>query len=574
MEIKIVRQAEISGSIQTDTYGIQSSKRSIAITHNGESLYWTIRKLTNTNQRELDEDQDELVFDELNAYFATLPVFTQDMVFEVYKEINTVLKNVGVVEDDSLEDIIESVSPLMTRLFSFFDQASLTDWTWNKCGVRMHPDIKERFESSMPGSAERTYLTADYYELIPLSIIVRAASPVWCEFSELIRNIVANTHRDYFCYKLIERSWPALSPAMRRLELFVRHTVGNDCNNDAVVLAGIGTEAFVHWVLSSVVVKRMPFVDVLQRGDSPTPVVSALYNHVRKRVTAVIAGTPKISHKHTSDSSGGSDPDNNLSYLEGFRNRQPLSIGQEAVGEHYLRKNVLEIKSGIISPNSLLHRIAPDINVSTVIDAMQSATKLQRSAIIEEQVIIASWLFHPYSQARTVGMIDKELTINMLGMAQAVFMHLSQKDEFANSGFLDLAALVSADYKISDIEESIHVVGETVDKPRAVDAEDFKKHYPIERQLGAKKINIALLDVETLIKKLQAYDITCTFSDSTLKQIQGPGGTRRLYLRRDMITVAMNFCKYLATRSVIKRSPDEIYQERVLARQASTIGHF
>lgn len=552
MELRVVNHEQLTGgSINSREYNARKRRKIIMIEHNGAQLLWNFPpRMGNMSQGESEEDVE--IFNELNMYIATLPVFTQDAMFAIYSQINYILK--AEVSQDEVESIIESIRPLADNLFSLISEEHLYNWTWTSLRPRIPADIKEEFNDSMPGTPERTYLNKDYKALIPLAIVMRLACPFWFEFAYLTRDVLNREHRDVYTYSLIQQSWPAACEAMERLELFTDYTIGNDRNSDAAVLAGISSEEFVYWTLSSTVVKRLTIVDVMG-GPSSTPVVSALFNHIRYRVQSVTSSSPQVTHKYATDT--GTGDENNLSYLEGFRNRQAMSIGQEMVNIIYIENTVKDLLEGKIPPNSLLDRVAPGIDVALVQDALISSKRLQHVALIDQQVLLAAWLFHPYNQARAVGNFKKSETIALLALAQAVYLHF---------GEIDLAKLVTSEYTTIDNNSGIHRMGDSVDSLRPGDREILRKHFPVEHVHGKKIRNPVINDVEELVKNLDQYEIECTFSDNTLRALQGKNVSRAVFLPRNFVKKLIDVVRKLSERPIIKLDPDEVYQKLIQAK--------
>lgn len=549
MELRVVNHELLGGgAINSREYNTRKRRKIVMIEHNGEQLLWNFPpRMGNMSQGDSEEDIE--IFNEINQYIATLPVFTQDSMFAIYSQINYILK--AEVNQDEIEGIIESIRPLAENLFSFISEEHLTNWTWKTLRPRIPDNVEEHFNDSMPGSVERTYLLGDYHGLIPLAIVIRLACPFWFEFAYLTRDVINREHRDTYTYSLIQEAWPAKCKAMQRLELFTDYTVGNDRNSDAAVLLGISSEEFIHWAMASTVVKRLTIVDVMG-GPSSTPVVSALFNHIRYRVTSVTTSSPQVTHKYATDT--GTGDENNLSYLEGFRNRQAMSIGQELVNIVYIENTVKELTEGKIPVYSLLDRVAPGIGVELVQDALVSAKRLQRSAIIDEQVLLAAWLFHPYSQARAVGNFKKSETIALLALAQAVYLHF---------GEIELAKLVTASYTMTDNNSGIHRMGDSVDSLRPGDRELLRQHFPVEHVHGKRIRNPVINDIEELVRNLDQYEIECNFSDETLRAVQGKNVSRSIFLPRNFVKKLIDVVRKLSERPIVKLDPDQVYQNLI-----------
>lgn len=568
MKIMVIGQSDITGEKDEGAYSYDKTnrRRFIIVEHGDEKLQWNFPPRT-WNQ---EIDTNVGAFDQINAYLVLLDEATQAAIFAEYKNIFTVLRSINIRHDEC-ETLIEAIRPHAQRLFSYIDPHHFSEWVWNK----LRPIIPAtasaiKFDpNTMPGTRERTYLRDDYMGLIPLAIIVRMACPFWFDFLALTKGQLNPEHKDMLTYSLIEQAWPAKSPALKRLEEFVDHTVGNDRNNPAATLAGIGTDDFVYWALASLVINRLPIVDVMGWNHA-TPVVSALYNYVRHRVSTIGSSQPAIKNKFAETSYSADE--NNQSYLEGFRNRIALTVGQESYGDYYLERQMklilgnnaidLEDFNLLEQEYSLLNRVAPGIDPELIVDALASTKVLHSIALSDEQINIASWLFHPYSQVRAVGNLFKERVVVMLALAQAVLLHLGKND---------LAILVSAGYERVDSSGHNHFIGESVSPLRANERENYRATFPLEQRPNSKKTkNFVFEDVYRIVRELQDYDINCTFSEATLRKIQGNNPNRKYSLNRNSVHMFMEYVKYLAERPIVRIDPDAIYQ-RLLQENMTNI---
>lgn len=577
MQIKIMTQAELDAEraadfarrgegLVADTLGgeyetsARKSKRNMIVEHGVERLLFNFPPRTWNNEN----DTNTSAFDAINLYFAQLPPNKQASIFAIYQEIHNILRATNMQQDEC-EDLIEAIRPLATQLFEQINPGEFYDWVWVRLKPRIPVSVETSFDpDTMPGTRERTYLLEDYRGLIPLAIIVRMAVPIWFDFIALTKSVLSAEHKDMLAYSLIENSWPAQSLAMKRLEQFVDHTIGNDRNSPQATLLGIGSDDYVHWALSSLVVNRLPVVDVLG-ANTLTPVVSALYNHIRHRISQLATSQPAIKNKFAETSYSADE--NNQSYLENFRNRIALTVGQEAQGDFYLEQQIARVLNDVgweddaplfTTPDgrdefSLIERVAPGIDYELVRDALASVQQLHSLPLVDEQITIAAWLFHPYSQVRAVGNLRKERIVSMLGLAQAVLLH---------HGKIDLAILVSAAYSRNETQGA-RLIGESIVSLRAADRETYRSVFPLEqRSRNQKKVrNFVFEDVYELVRSLQEYEIRCSFSDAALRKLQGNNPSREYYLRKDAVMMFMEYVKYLATRPVVRISPEKVYEE-------------
>lgn len=557
MKIRVVGQSAVSGDDVDDVgvLGKSKSRRFILVEHGDEiPLQWNIPPRSWTVTANSTEETNADVFDQINAYFAILPMETQAAIFEEYRNIHDVLRATNMQQDECV-DLILAIRPIAERLFSHIDPAHFSNWVWTYLRPRIPATIKSAFDAdTMPGTSERTYVIEDYKALIPLAIIVRMACPFWFHFATITAKELSRELKDIHTLSLIENAWPVHTHAMKRLEQFVEHTVQPaDRNNPAATLMGISSDNYVYWILSGMVISRLPTVDVL--GTNPdAPVVGALYNFIVSRVNSVVSSQPAIKNKFA-ETSYSSD-ENNQSYLEGFRNRIALTVGQEAYGDYYLERQIEMVMRGERDPYSMVERIAPGIDYNLIIDAITSAkAALINDVPVDEQITIAACLFHPYSQVRTVGNLLNERVVSLLGLAQAILLHHDKQD---------LALLVTAKYERKSADrdaDATFYVGDVIASLRASEREAYRPIFPMEQRSRKKVRNFVFDDVYTLVHSLQEYDITCTFSDETLRRVKGNNPNRQYFLRRDAVTMFMEYMKWLATREIVRIDPDAIYQQ-------------
>lgn len=532
---------------------MQSANKVILVEHKGVVLQWNIlNKIWNST----DVETNNASFDPINAYLKTLSPETQDSIFKVYCDIREVMTSSRSKGVDEEEELIDATRPLAMKLFGLINQTHFHSWVWQQLRPTIPPNIKEKFDPvTMPGSRERTYLLEDYRALIPLAIIVRMAVPFWMDFIYLTKGSISREHRDMLVYSIIQGTWPSKCAAMERLREFTAHTIGNDINHPAVILLGIGSDNFVQWALSGLVISKLPMLDVMG-NNTKAPVAPALFQAIRTRVSTVTNGQAKITKKFAETSS---NDDNNQSFLEGFRTRLALTIGQELTGSHYLLLELDRVAKRDMNPYGMLRRVCPNIDFALVEDSIRSANELAAQYIIDEQVDIAAWLFNPYSQARATGNLHKEEMIALIGMAQAVFLTM---------GHLDFAILVSGRYDPNNLTANT-VVGEAISSIKPNDRIAFREYFPAEQQTRPSRpmVNMVFEDVMAFAKRLQNYDITCTFSEAVNNAYRGGNINRRYYIRRDAATMFMNLGVELATRVEVEIDPMQIYNEHYANKQ-------
>lgn len=559
MKISLMNQAELSGDNSlNNSYGKSASRRFIVTEHNNQRLHWNMQTRTWSSKDIAAMNVFSTAFDQINQYFAYLPEQQQQAIFNKYKEIHNVLRSVTRVADQC-EDLVAAITPIVTELFNCINPEHLSNWVWNvlRPPIPASSTAKTFDRDTMPGTRERTYLYDDYIGLIPAVIAFRMVCPFWFDFVELTYDNVNKEHRELVPYGLLSETWLVKSDAMLRLEEFVDHTVGNEKYNPAAILLGIGSSNFVYWIISALVINRIVTVDIMGlRPDKQ--VVSALYNFIVTRVSGLYSSQPNVNNKFA-ESSYASD-ENNQSFLEGFRHRIELTVGQEADGDYAIERVLDQLLKGSRDPLDILERVAPGIDHNLVRDALATATRLDIGLVCDAQINFAAWLFHPYSQVRASNNFHSGRILTLLGLAQAVLLH---------QGKVDLAMIVTAQCVRAVNDGSVHVLGETIATFKASDREVYRSTFPLEKPTRnpTKPINYVMEDIYKLVLSLQDYDITCSFSDETLAKVQGTNTSRRYFLKKNAVTMVMEYAVELANRPIIRADPDLIYQQ-LAARMA------
>lgn len=555
MKISLMNQAELTGASNVDnSYGKSASRRFIVTEHNNERLHWNMQSRTWSSKDTETMAVFSSAFDQINQYFAYLPEAQQQRIFNKYAEIHGVLRSVTRVADQC-EDLVAAITPMVEDLYNCINQEHFYNWVWNvlRPPIPQSSSAKVFDPETMPGTRERTYLYDDYLNLIPTIIASRVVCPFWFDFVELTYDNVNKEHRELVPFGLLSDTWLVKSPGMLRLEEFVDHTVGNEKYNPAAILLGIGSSNFVYWIIAALVINRIVTVDVMGlRPDKQ--VVSALYNFIVTRVSGLYSSQPNVNNKFA-ESSYASD-ENNQSFLEGFRHRIELTPGQEADGDYYLERALDKLLAGTRDPLDLLERVAPGIDHRLVRDSLASATRMDISLVCDAQINMAAWLFHPYSQVRASNNFRSERILTLLGLAQAVLLH---------QGKVDLATLVTGQYVRTVNDGSIHVLGETVATLKANEREVYRATFPMEKitRNQNKTTNYVMEDIYALVLSLQDYDISCTFSPETLAKVQGDNTSRRYFLKKNAVSMVMDYAVELANRPIIRADPDLIYQQLI-----------
>lgn len=450
--------------------------------HKGQVLRWST--VPQVFKPEVD------VFKHINQYWSTLPVQTQDQIFEVFERIHKTYNDIW--DQDRL---MIALRPLVAELFYLHPQESIQFWVNLKSDILVPPSVKTRFDvnEGMIGTRERTYLVDDYKKLIALAISMRLMIPVWGEFINRGRKEFGTIYKEYQAYQLLAHSPVIDCEAMERLRTFIEHTIPKDHPIDGAIINAISREDFPVWVTSITVVRRLCYADVSGIDRDGSSLVTYLYNFIDNKVKTIDSQMGKIMDKTSSETS--SDGENNLSKLEGFKVKQTVTSGdicsiqvfiEQAIG-YAIKQSQTQVK--LEKPNCLLSRMCEDEDFPTLVENSFTAaiTSLQNDKLTVPQVSLAGWVLSSLIPVRSLPYLSKIDVISMMAISQA---YLWKND------YKDLAVLVTASPKESH-NHGMHTITDArllVSKPTR---EEFSTYFPYMRRTSSRAKNIRPINLVT-----------------------------------------------------------------------------
>lgn len=492
----------------------EDSDSMVAVSHNNEIIYWDMLSRTINGAKE--EEAGSNVFQHLNHFLGSLDMNRQNQMFDLYKRIYTVFQNIMETGGDDVEIIARKIRPLLGRIFALVPEDEVVKWTWLTLVPGYPVDIRDVFTSDMPGSPERTYLTEDYRRLIPMAIVIRLAFPVIAEYIHTSRDELGKLHKESGAFTLLYDSWVYNSEPMRRLYVFVDHTVGSDKENDNAIMSGIGSQNFIEWVLAFLVIRRLMKVDI--RGNTQPSVVSTLYNAIDTRVKQIITGGRNIKIKKEQKDTG-TDPDNNYSILESFRTKEEMTTGDLSIFREYISRQIkIATTEPVHPPTSLVGRLDQSIPRSLIQDCYNIQQKRKNYEYKPIQIILVMWLLSDYISPRVAPHLNKGNLIALIAIAQAYFVHKQM---------YDFAILAGSSYRlnINDSERPISEGASAIPKQMMVNFTDVFPFYKKGGFDGGTSRTLTLLPQATIdeyVHSLKSYEIIPAMSKDMLKILGVP----------------------------------------------------
>lgn len=489
----------------------EDSDQMVCVSHNGTSIYWNMVSRTINNSKE--EEMGSNIFEPLNKYLESLDSVKQDTLFNYYVAARNVFENLISSGMDDVESLARKLRPILSSMFNLFPEHEVYEWTWKSFVPGFPVDVRDAFTSDMPGTPERTYLISDYQRLIPVAIISRLAFPIITEYIHTARDDLGKLFKESSAFTLFYDSWIYKSEAMRRLYVFVDHTVGNDKHNDNAIMSGIGAEKFVEWVLAFLIIRRLMKAGV--RGNSTPSVISSLYHGIDTRVRQIMTGGRNIKIKRYIETNGAEQ--DNLSILECFRTKEEITTGDLAIFREYIKRQIdiaLDVKTKA-PEHSLISRIDPTLPKQLIVDCYEVHKNRKNYEFKPIQIIMVMWVVSDYISPMVAPHLNRGNVIALISIVQAYFIHRKM---------YDFAILVGASYRmnINDFDRTISEGAASIPKNVML---KFQEIFPYLKRGGfeggnsRQQVLLPSLTIDEYVRTLKSYEITPNLPRSAFEML-------------------------------------------------------
>lgn len=420
----------------------------------------------------------EQVYNDINAYWASLPMSRQDAIWQDYVEIHEMVNTINHFSRMH-EQLRRKVADLMSH--HPFDEIKY--YVERSSKVKYPKDLKDAYGVGAP-EGSLTYLRGEYIELISLIIQLRPMIPVWGEYIDKCKSELGTHHKDYQAGLLLAQSAVPASAPFKRLHEYITAYLGDITSPQLILaanMAGISTANLPDSLLNTIIVKRLSVTDLVTTSmpDEATNVMSKIYNHSR-------AASEKSNNYHrgvlrdktASNVDMGNDEDN-TSRIELIKVRESISEGDMVAIEHYCEQTlVLARKIDSTIPKEL---------VSACMNHLSSDGGYQAE---DFRFWLTSWVLcgHRLLKAKDgtltrgrvlspkcIEVARYEAQLSMLAAAQALLWHW---------GFHELAVLISD--KPEKLDTST-MIGATTNKLNKTLAKELAVLYPMPQVLRGKR---------------------------------------------------------------------------------------
>jgi hypothetical protein len=468
----------------------------LKLSHNGEASFWDVSAYYQRSGDKTPALEESMIFDEINAYWASLNPERQQLIWQTYQQAREIL--------DTHYDIVVLMPPLQQIAKQLYDLMPLSEINyWARFqGIRMPTTLKDQYDPrDIP---EQTYLRHDYQGLVVLAIALRPMLPIWGEFISSTSKEAGNAFKELQALKLLKRAAIMESEPMQRLIVYVNAFIERSQQqalSSAALLSGLGTSEMPNWVLGLTVVRRLTVGQISAKDDN-TSLISNVHQYIQNNLKSLdrkvgvqkFGGTGKVVDKKKPDQN---PEDQKASVVELYKVKQEVPDGALVT---------LNVASENIQ--AMVETIDPTLPLDKLQACLKCVATLENLAIEAHQIVLAQWIVNPYMSALGVPHLSKPALMRVLAITQAALWHW---------GFHDLAALATAtpltvagqDEMRSGLEGRARIPKEQL--------EEMIVRWPHHRIGKGKQVTARMLNVAS-----RAVDKFCALVEATDWQLHGP----------------------------------------------------
>jgi len=386
---------------------VHGSRYDIEVSHNNESLLWHGKPYDKT---ELFKDRwDSLKY--INLYWKSLPLSTQDEIFEIYKKIRDVFYNAN----DIHAVMVSLYQIVKTLLDDYHDLAEILSWVKTKSDIIVPSDIKEamEYEAGSNITSEKTYLRDDYLELIAMAISCQTMIPVWCEYIRYAGPVVGSDFKEWQALRLMSHAKLWRSGAMNMLTRYVALHSG-DISEDDAIMRGICREDLPKFNATPVIIRRVAIGDL--SGHNPAQYfVKYIYSYTKQmnnNPKGLGRNQPSSRIKPKRDPGEDRGGVDELSTLEGYKSQPKVCIGDSE-----------SLRFFCDDPKAIANAIDETIPVAKLKLCLQSIRALSTNRIDRTQKILTQWFCKPAIPPRGIDELTRTQLLNVMAACQAALWH-------------------------------------------------------------------------------------------------------------------------------------------------------
>lgn len=401
---------------------IRNSLSIVEVEHEHSKVVFNVRAYSQTKY-----SINSGVFDEINHYLSILPINRQQVIFDLYVEVNNFFKTVREIDDKAIKWLNKKAK----EIYDYLDVRQLDRWLRMVNIVGIPPTSTDTLSDDLEES--RTYLAEDYRNLITFTVGSRMMLPIWGDVQGMITTTTkgGGKAKEYACLRIIVDTALWNLPAIARLEVYITATIASKGGSNSALFAGLGSEHLPEVLKAGAIVKRLvvaPLNIDLERGGLAKNVHGYIHSALKDY------DVPGSKAKITTETSGDSETGEDFSALEKLRLKDKESAGTIEKYRAWIE---------LAGPVNLARVIDPTVPPELVEECMRTNDRLEYIDLNECQLILAKWLIAFIMPTLSIDIFNRmEISKCVMPAMQAVLVHWE---------FNELAILLTAD-KVKDLQ--------------------------------------------------------------------------------------------------------------------------
>jgi hypothetical protein len=499
--------------------------------HDGQKLEFDLGVF---NKKALDNNDLPTL---INEYWATLPGFQQQKIFDVLSRIRQTYELVS-----NTSALIVALLPNVKALYDELDLKRMHDW------VTLRPDIHvpERFDAvyeqtdDKPFTRDRTYTRSDYLNLVVLALALRPMVPIWGEFMMRTVKDVGTDFKEAHAFSLLTQTHLMESAAMVKLKQYIKGNMQDEKPLTNAIVGGVAKEDYPDWLLSSVIVRRVSVGDL--RGiEQNTNLVVTIHNDLMQK-NSPTSGSNFGDPIRKKVFEGDEKNEHGISRLENYKIKATHPQGDIEAIKHYMK-----------DPFAVGKRLMPELNPGLLMQFLESTKALMTAQLWPCQIGLTQWVMAPVIPPRGIYHLDKVTTIRAFAVAQTYLWQHGHKQ---------LAALLTA--LDSDNSMSFQQTGMGSMARIGDYGKEIEKLFPYN-QVSVKRRqtvppNRATVAIDLLANDFNARDWILTLPDALAVELTGHHHHRRYScpheIKQLLSKIAIECAKRPIDVQTIMRAPE------------------
>lgn len=359
------------------------------------------------------KDQSHLytLYDSINEYVSTLHINTQKEIYDLFYKVYS--HNYKQNYKDS--SYILKLENNIAKVCELLNYNNFKIWIAQREDSLIFPENVKTFythDPDMNTTKEKTYIKSEYRDLISLIIFMRAASPLYLDFYNYIKQIT--THYYYKMFMLFIKSDIYLSPEIEKLKQYIEVNqltlIGSTKNEHLVISAGLSDDDILDSLVSEIIFNKLLTIDFFNKKCN---IISFIFQTIRYKGSFITSDSVAIRGKTTVNDPSKED----ISYFEDYRKTTNIPIG-----------TVVEIQHALSNVESLVHTLGyTDFDYDLYNKELENVKFLMSKKIDETQIYLLGWFLNRIINSRALYYIEFRKLLELMIFAKVALLKRNHK---------------------------------------------------------------------------------------------------------------------------------------------------